>query len=79
MNFIIIAGVILHVILILTGILPGGTILSMIFQIMSSIINFIFYPFNYLIHLIIAFKPWSFAVIIIVTSISVVLDHFLNV
>ena len=79
MNIILIAGAILHIILVLTGIIPGGTILSIAFQIINSLTNFIFYPINYIFHLILAFKPWSFVIIIIVTCISILLDRFLIV
>lgn len=76
MNIILIAGVLLHILLL--GIVPLGTILSMSFHFVMFPINCVMYVFNFIINLILSNKLIAL-MLICIAAISVVIDRLIIV
>ena len=79
MNVILIAGIILHVILTLIGVLPIGTIFSLIYQTCHSIATYIIIATMFLKDLYLIHWVYNTIGVVIIIILSIVLDHFIVV
>jgi hypothetical protein len=76
MNIILIAGVLLHILLL--GIVPLGSILSLSFHCVMFPINCVMYVFNFIINLILSHKLITL-MLVVIAAIAVVIDQLIIV
>jgi hypothetical protein len=77
MNVILIAGIILHVVLVLIGILPIGTIFSIIYQTCHAFVTYILLAITFIKDLYIIHWVYNTIGLIIIIMLSIVLDHLI--
>jgi hypothetical protein len=77
MNVILIAGIILHVILVLIGILPIGTIFSIIYQTCHAFVTYILLAITIIKDLYIIHWVYNTIGLIIIIVLSIFLDHLI--
>ena len=76
MNIILIAGVLLHILLL--GIVPLGSILSMSFHCVMFPINCVMYVFNFIINMILSHQLITL-MLVVIAAIAVVIDQLIIV